>query len=430
MAHFDGAILLQTRLLPRIQSTASLPFSTKRRLPSKQELEEFLSFLSILALSNGLRYDPTVPEEHLSPSLTAAKDLGLSDLKPVGTTVGVDFVNDMKAAFAMATNRVDEVLDKELSRGHSPLDEKSVNGFVSALREMRETDDTEARVEIALNSFNKGQTGGKLLVGLAVEEHDQYLGRIADAAESQDPTAVMSSMINLFRPFLLSSWAGRHGAAFAGPPAAVEQVAAHQYAFWERLEREFVKRGNLKIPTYQQQLVSLPMIGVVILMMAPSTARPSDLINFAVEARRDLAVNEIAEVFWDIQMQAPKRDPKDVLKEAVEDLWGRIRKRGGPSQGEALKSFFEEVVSALSPALGIGSATAVATILARGDLTQASAALAAGFLSTAIFEVLRLAGRSDPPAAALSNLIALHQDTLHLIDRQVRAVWRTTGPIK
>lgn len=413
-------ILIQTRTLSGVKRISELS-----RQPTHQELTEFLSFLGLLAMSGGLRYDPTVPDEDLAPFLKARDQIGLSDVQPIGTSVEDEFVPDMRSAFEMATDSLDSVLNGRLTRGHQPIPGPSVDNFTGCLREMKAARDPSERIEIAFERFNRGEKGAKLLVGLASQDDPRWLERIAQAAECNDQEALMSSLINLFRPFLLSAWAGRHGAVFAAPAEAILRLDEHQLTFWRNIENELVRRGNLRAPKYKQRLLEVPMLGVVILMTAPQRARPVDVVQHAITTSKEFGIGPLAETFWQLHLDASLGDRERVMKEAVADLWGRVTRRGGPKR-EELKSVASEVRAAVSPAASRLTATAVAaTAFASGaDLTHALATGAAGFLAPAILEVWRIAKRRDRPAAALSNLMWFHEDSHHLIQNRVVEIWR------
>lgn len=417
----NGAILIQARTTPRIRQIAELPFMSSPRLPTRAEVEEFLSFLSLIAMGNGFRYDPTVPDAYLAPFLESAEQLGLPGLAPIRRSTEHRFVEDMKTAFAMATEWVEDLVAGDLQPGHRKIPDASVEGFFACLSEMSQMNDPRERVARALESFNRDQQGAKLLVGLGAQENPRWLRSIATAAKYQNRDHLMSALINLFRPFLLSSWAGRHDAVFAGSDEALQRIKSHQLAFWKRLESELVERGRLELPTYDQQELGVPMLGPILLLAAPRGARPRDLVQIAVDARRELALAEFAETFWQIHVDASRGTPAE-LRGAIDDLWDRMARRGGPKK-EALTSLAVEVAAAVTPALATGAAASAATVACGGDAAQSVASLAAGTLSALIFEVLRVARQRDTPAAVMSNLIAIHQDGYHLVDERVRQIW-------
>lgn len=421
----DGSMLIQLRMLSRVKAIAELPFGRNSRQPTHEEIADFLSFLSLLAVGSGFRYDPTVPDEDLAPFLEAKEWLGLRNVAPISTPIEDEFVPDMKSAFGMSTACLDDMLDRKLTHGHQPIPAPSVERFISCIRRMKATHDPTERIEIAFEQFNRGEKGAKLLVGLASQDDRRWLDRVAVVAERCDHEALMSSLINLFRTFLLSSWAGRHGAIFAGSPDAVQRLSTHQLAFWRALEKELASRGGLALPKYEQKCLDVPMIGVALLMMAPRNARPIDLIGSTISARNELAIGRLADTFWQLHFDASIGNPTRVIKEAANDLWDRVRQRGGPKR-EEIKSLGNEATAVVSPAAAATVGTTVAAlVLAEGaDLTLALGSAAAGFLSGAIWELLRTAKRQDRPAAALSNLITLHQDALHLIDDRVQEIWK------
>jgi hypothetical protein len=419
----NGSILLQARVLPDI-----LTIAEARDRPDRQGLSKFLSFLGTLALSPTIRYDGTVPQKSLDKFLSAAQKLGLRDVTPLEASSEAAFVEELRVAYGMASGYMPSALQGgPLGDGLDPLPEDTIMRFTSAAVGMAGARTREDRIAIALDAYNSGLTGGKLLVGLAAQPGSAELAMVVAALSDSCRANVISRMIDVFRPFLLSSWAGGQGAVYSAPPDAVNRIQDHQRLLWEEIERELIRTAGVRLPRYETNSLEAPMLGALIMMSSRPSDRPRDLIATAASAAgNDPAIRQLSRLFWNLPIVGSHRDHDAIVTDTTRDLMERVWSRGGPKR-EDLRSLLCRASTGICPAIGISSVAAAAAIAAGENVIAQLAAGAAGLAAAAIFCIVRAAQTSDVPAAAVSTALKRYDEVAPLLTDTVDRMWRSSS---
>lgn len=431
--NFDGTILLQTRLMREIQRISELPFQSQPRLPNQEEIRTFLSFLSLKALASGFRYDDTVPDAE--KFLQSADAIGLkSFVSALPPSIGETFIDDAIRSVSMARNFLEESLESfSGSSGPTPPEERKE--FFKSLSHLASVPLERERIDHALEGFNEKIRGGKLLIGLSAEPHRDLLAKIqarASRVNEDDRSLLHSSLINNFRLFLLTEWAGRIGALFAGPPEAVEKLAIHKRILWLEFEKALLAHsGPQRQPNANPDLSfaeSLPMLGLVILSEAPSNYRPQDLFGFADKCSERFGLKDLQKELLTLQVNASRPDALGALEKLANDRFRAVRRRGGPKH-EELGPLWKSAATQIMPAIGREAAAATAKIVAGGNMKEAVWIAVAKTVTSALFALRSLAQHHDPAAAAISNLMALHQYDLIHVSKKVEEIWKPRKPV-
>jgi hypothetical protein len=397
--------------------------------PDRQGLSKFLSFLGTLALSPTIRYDGTVPQKALDRFLSAANELGLRDVAPLEASSETAFVEELRIAYSMASGYMHTaLLGGSLGDGLDPLPEDTIMRFSLAAVGMAGVRTREDRISIALDAYNSGLTGGKLLVGLAAQSGSAELALVVAALADKARANVISRMIDVFRPFLLSSWAGGQGAVYSAPPDAVNRIQDHQRLLWEEIERELIRIAGVRLPRYETNFLEAPMLGALIMMSSRPGDRPRDLITTAASAvGNDPAVRQLSRLFWNLPIVGSHKDHEAVVSETTRDLMERVWSRGGPKR-EDLRSLLCRASTGICPAIGVPSSAAAAAIAAGENVIAQIAAGAFGLTATALFCVVRAAQASDVPAAAVSTALKRYDEVAPLLTGTVDRLWVTGNP--
>ncbi len=421
--NYSGDIVINARIAGPAAAVSQLAYGVNHRLPTKDELECFLSFLGLHVLSNRLRYDASIPEKYQKPLHDAVNTLNLTDtVAPLSLLPAEkDFYVLLSRSISMARKGINDSI-QNIPKSTKPPENYDIDSFFTCLKAMSKEPDENNRFSIAADEFNRGTHGAKALVGLAGTDNSDLLEAITpyEASSNSIKGDVMSMVINNFRTFLLMQLAGNDDAILATNPSGVKQLCEYKLSILDDIITEIRNQFNLNAPLATPDNCSLPLLGLVVLIDAPNNSRPEDLFGLASRFSDDLRVPSIQKNIINLHSSGAGSDK---IAEVKEKLVHEIRKRGGPKTAQYSSSIgkaaFEVTPKSLIPLSG-----PAATIALGADPIQALGGMAAVGVATRIHAVASKISENHSVVGAMCNIMSYDNIVIEAIWSKVEKIWR------
>lgn len=430
---YNGSILIHARDLEYARKMVNL-----NHVPKKEELQRFLSFLSVVTLANGLYYDSSVPyPEEL--------EKGINDLKLAGTVTKLkiskynELFNECGSAVQEAQIEFMELLEEPRSfqNNDRKIKEEQLDNFFYYIDALNNEKDIGEKKSISFEAFKtKNLMGGKLLIGLSNEKNSQILRKVAlfSGSNNEIREIILSNLVSIFRTFLLSIWAERKGLLFSVMPKRYRIIERHKFRWFEfeKAIKENFKddTSSLSSATNQEERPEvLPMLGLNVLLRADDNSRPLDLLLKAEEMAKETNIRSLQKELIKLEKKLVKAqincpEKQDVIKEEIDSISGNIAEKivcmDGP-KFEKQNSFKHCIYPAFVGSIFAAGIGVKFGMDVKQTIVLSGIPIAVKSLELAVKE---LKNDNLPFVSAMSNLMAYDKFSDRAIQKKAESIWR------